>query len=184
LGWPSVNVLESGRRPARALLFFACPKKRRQKKCTPTTCPRCATGSLRSSAETGAAELSRGIPAPHPAGAASGDNRAPARWIAISDRSDSPRFSRFRPAVLGCAEGGRGTSLLMLRQHRVPLRFVQCANRDFRLPSNAAARRAKRMSERSDESTAGESRPCRDQPVGADAFGYFWRQAACCAEQP
>ena len=41
-----------------------------------------ATGSLRSSAKTGAAEL------------------------AISDRSDSPRFSRFCPAVLGCAEGG------------------------------------------------------------------------------
>jgi hypothetical protein len=38
--------------------------------------------------------------------------------------------------------------------------------------------------ERSDESTAGESRRSRGQPVGAGAFGYFWRQAACCAEQP
>ena len=48
-----------------------------------------------------------GLPAPHPSGAAGGDNRAPARFIAIFDRSDSPRFSRFCPAVLGYAEGDR-----------------------------------------------------------------------------
>ncbi len=45
--------------------------------------------------KTGAAELSLAIPGPCPAGAASGDNWAPAQFVAISDRSDSPRADPF-----------------------------------------------------------------------------------------
>ena len=73
---------------APALLFFACPKKSNQKKRHPTTCPSpVARGSLRFSAQTGAAEL------------------------AISDRSDSPRFSRSGPAMLGGVNGAGAHTL-------------------------------------------------------------------------
>ena len=47
---------------------------------------RAATGTLRAADKTGAAEL------------------------AIADRSDSPRFSRFYPAVLGCIERGESSA--------------------------------------------------------------------------
>ena len=62
--------------------FFCLPKRNEPKKRHPTTCPSpLARGSLRFSAQTGAAEL------------------------AISDRSDSPRFSRSGPAMLGGVNG-------------------------------------------------------------------------------
>jgi len=62
--------------------FFCLSKRNESKKKTPDDLPLAvARGSLRFSAKTGAAEL------------------------AISDRSDSPRFSRFCPVMLGGVNG-------------------------------------------------------------------------------
>jgi|GEM_PF-4673527 len=73
---------------AHAFISFACPKETNQRKRPPKTCPSpVARGSLRFSAQTGAAEL------------------------AISDRSDSPRFSRSGPAMLGCVNGAGAHTL-------------------------------------------------------------------------
>jgi hypothetical protein len=62
--------------------FFCLSKRNEPKKKTPDDLPHAdARGSLRFSAKTGAAEL------------------------AIFDRSDSPRFSRFCPVMLGRVNG-------------------------------------------------------------------------------
>jgi len=62
--------------------FFCLSKRKKAKKKTPDDLPLAeARGSLRFSAKTGAAEL------------------------AICDRSDSPRFSRFCPVMLGGVNG-------------------------------------------------------------------------------
>src|SRR5210317_649981 len=71
---PVFDALGSARQPFFSLL---AQRKEGKRKGTPRLGLRCAPTSLRSSAKTGAAEL------------------------APFGRSDSPRFSRFCPAVLG-----------------------------------------------------------------------------------
>jgi len=80
---PVFDALGSARQPFFSLL---AQRKEGKRKGTPRLGLRCAPTSLRSSAKTGAAEL------------------------APFGRSDSPRFSRFCPAVLGCTKG-RGRSV-------------------------------------------------------------------------
>ena len=83
----AADHLESGRRPARAFLFFACPKKRNQKKGHPTTCPPLALRvPCASRPGSGAAEL------------------------APFGRSDSPRAFRFRSCDARLRQRDRGHS--------------------------------------------------------------------------
>jgi hypothetical protein len=76
------GCFESARRSAPARLFFACPKKSRQKKGHPRLGRRCAPTPLAPCPKTGAAELSRAIPGPRNARA-----------------SDSPRANPFSACV-------------------------------------------------------------------------------------
>ena len=160
MGWPSANVLESGRRPARALLFFGRPKKRRQKKSAPTTCP----------------PLRCGFPA------LLGQNRrSGTRGFAPQTPLASPGF------LLRCSAASKGTGysvgcfawLFAWGQINAPLATAGC--RATQKPADRSEgclsdRQGASSRARRDSSSAGKSRQRRGQPAGASAFGYFWHK--------
>ncbi len=163
-------------------------KKSNQKKRPPKTCPSSATrGALRFSRRAALTKLSRAIPGPRPAGAASGDNRARARFIPRCARSDNARLAPPDAAMLGGVNGtGVATSgsavyslfhRSQLRSARGP-RWCSRASQPFPGESACLSDRAQRGSPRAPETaiSAGQSQRSGDQAFGVPFSlpSFFW----------
>ena len=127
-------VLKAGGGPRAPFFSLLAQRKEGKRKGTPTTCPSLRCGFPARFGQNRRCGIVSGL-TPLTLRAPQAATTGQARFIAISDRSDSPRFSRFCPAVLGCAEGDE---VLCGNKHG----FTWCRHGEISPPSATSGRRA------------------------------------------